>query len=118
LALMDTGLFESVSYRFEKPATKNGYIVTFEVEETDLFYPIRFEDIPADRDDVMAHLKVADPAFDGESAATEPALRRYSRMIEEYLAANGKKIKVRGQVWAEQGGTLSVMFRPDTAVPS
>jgi hypothetical protein len=25
---------------------------------------------------------------------------------------------VRGQVWAEQGGSLSVMFRPDTAVPS
>ncbi len=117
-ALMDTGLFESVAYRFEKPAAKHGYIATFEVQETKLFYPIRFEEIPAERDDLLAHLKGADPAFDGESAATEPALRRYSQMIEEYLAANGKAMKVRGQVWAEQGGDLSVMYRPDTPVPS
>lgn len=118
LALMNTGLFESVAYRFEKPAAQQGYIVTFEVQETGLFYPIRFEDLPAEREDLLAHLKVADPAFDGESAATEPALQRYSRMLEEYLAAHGKDMKVRGQVWAEQGGALSVMYRPDTPVPS
>lgn len=118
LALMNTGLFESVAYRFEKPPAEKGYIATFEVHETGLFYPIRFEEIPAEREDLLAHLKVADHAFDGESAATEPALRRYSRMIEEYLAANGKAMKVRGQVWAEQGGDLSVMYRPDTPVPS
>lgn len=118
LALMNTGLFESVSYKFEKPANRDGYITTFEIEETDLFYPIRFEEIPADRGAILAYLKQADPAFDGTSAATEPALHRYSRLIEDYLAGAGKPMKVRGQVWAEQGGELSVMYRPDSAIPS
>ncbi|MDZ7639161.1 MAG: POTRA domain-containing protein [Bryobacterales bacterium] len=118
LALMDTGLFESVAYRFEKPAAQEGYIATFEVEETGLFYPIRFEEIPAEREALLAYLEQADPAYDGKSAATVPALQRYSRLIEQYLAASGTEMKVRGQVWAEQGGDLSVMYRPDTTVPS
>lgn len=118
LALMNTGLFESVAYKFEKPANRKGYIATFEVEETNLFYPIRLEDIPADHDAVLAYLKKTDPAFDGQSAATEPALQRYSRLIGDYLASIGKPMKVRGRVWAEQGGDLSVMYRPDTDIPS
>jgi outer membrane protein insertion porin family len=118
LALMDTGLFESVAYRFEKPADQEGYIATFELMETDLFYPIRFEDIPAERDAILAYLKEEDPAFDGKSAATEPALKRYSKLIEGYLASKETPMAIRGLVWAEQGGDLSVMYRPDTAIPS
>jgi outer membrane protein assembly factor BamA len=118
LALMDTGLFESVAYRFEKPSDKEGYIATFEVTETDLFYPIRFEDVPAERDEILAYLKEQDPAFDGKSAATEPALKRYSKLIEGFLSSKGTPMEIRGLVWAEQGGELSVMYRPDTAIPS
>lgn len=118
LALMDTGLFESVAYRFEKPADKEGYIATFEVTETDLFYPIRFEEIPAEREAILDYLKEQDPAFDGKSAATEPALKRYSKLIEAFLTSKGTPMAVRGVVWAEQGGELSVMYRPDTAIPS
>lgn len=118
LKLMDSGLFESVAYRFEKPAEQEGYIATFNVVETDLFYTMRFEDLPAKDEDLVRYLKENDPAFNGKSSATEPALRRYSRLIESYLAANGTDMKIRGQVWAEQGGELSVMYRPDTEVPS
>jgi len=116
--LIASGLYESASYRFEKPANQNGYIVTFEVVETDLYYPIRLEDIPAPLEDVIAYLRSHDPGFDGHAAATEPALKRYSELIAAYLKERGTEMKVRGLVWAEQGGDLSVMFRPDTPIPS
>lgn len=116
--LVDSGLFETVAYRFEKPATENGYIVTFEVTETELYYPIRLEEIPAPFEEVHAYLRKRDPGFDGNAAATEPGMKRYAAMIEEFLKSRGTEMKVRGLVWAEQGGNLSVMFRPDTPIPS
>lgn len=116
--LVDSGLFETVAYRFEKPATENGYIVTFEVTETELYYPIRIEDIPAPFEEVYAYLRQRDPSFDGNAAATEPGMKRYAGFVEDFLKSRGVDMKVRGLVWAEQGGALSVMFRPDTPIPS
>lgn len=116
--LIASGLYESASYRFEKPASQNGYVLTFEVIETDLYYPIRLEDIPVSLEDVIAYLRSHDPGFDGHAAATEPALQRYANLLTAFLKERGSDIKVRGLVWAEQGGDLSVMFRPDTDIPS
>jgi len=116
--LLDTGLYESVSYRFERPANQNGYIATFEVIETELYYPIRLEDLPLALEDVHAYLRSHDPAYDGNAAATEPGMKRYAKLLEGLLKEHGHPIAVRGQVWAEAGGDLSVMFRPDTNIPS
>lgn len=116
--LIDTGLYETVAYRFEKPEDKNGYIVTFEVVETELFYPIKLEEIPVPVEEVEAYLRSHDPVFDGNAAATEPGIERYARLITEFLKQRDVDITVRGTVWAEQGGVLYVLFRPDTAIPS
>ncbi|MCU0226366.1 MAG: hypothetical protein MUF01_01895 [Bryobacterales bacterium] len=116
--LVNSGVFETVAYRFEKPATENGYAVTFEVTETELFYPIRLEDIPLPMEEVQAFLRQQDPSFDGNVPATAPGMQRYAGYIAQMLARQGNPIAIRGLVWAEQGGALSVMFRPDTPIPS
>ncbi len=116
--LVDSGVFETVAYRFEKPATENGYIVTFELSETELFYPIRLEDIPIPLEEVHGYLRQQDSSFDGNVPATEPGIKRYAGHIQNMLRGRGVDMGVRGLVWAEQGGDLSVMFRPDTPIPS
>jgi outer membrane protein assembly factor BamA len=116
--LVETGLYEVVAYRFEKPEDKEGYILTFEVVESELYYPIKLEEIPIPLEEVEAYLRDRDPGFDGNAVATEPGMARYAGLVQDLLKENGVDMPVRGQVWAEQGGDLYVLFRPDRPIPS
>ena len=55
--LLETGLFETVAYRYEPSGTGQEYRATLEVKEIAQIYPYRFEAIAADEKAMRAWLK-------------------------------------------------------------
>jgi outer membrane protein assembly factor BamA len=70
--LLDSGLFETVAYRYE-PAGKTGeYTARFEVKEIEQIYPYRFESLAGDEKAMRAWLKEKEPSFGDRIPPTEP----------------------------------------------
>jgi len=112
--LIATGAFDNVGYRYEPSATSTGYLATIEVQEAQPIYPFMFEDLPAGPKDLEAALKQSDPLFGPKIPATEALLKRYSAVLEQYLAPKGFKDKITARVSLENINDLMVVFRPAT----
>ncbi len=111
--LIATGAFETVGYKFAPAASGKGYAASFQVTESPTLYPIRFEELGAADTDLVAMLAAHDPLFSmSQTPAVQPALDRYARWIEEYLASKGKPEKVMGQVVSRRPNQFVILFRP------
>lgn len=116
--LVSTGAFENVGYRFEPSAGGKGYAASFQVVEIAQVYPFRFERLDAPTAELEEWLRRSDPLFGEKIPATEAVLERYSRTIEEFLAAKGKKETVIGRLTADEPERMVVVFRPAAPLPS
>ena len=88
--LMETGVFESVGYRFGPSASGKGIVVTLQVVEVAEVYPFRFERLEAPSNELEAWLKSSDPFFGDKIPATPLVLGRYVKAIEAFLASRKK----------------------------
>ncbi len=115
--ILATGYFATVGFRYEPSPDGKGYLATFEVAEVEPLYPFRFEDLPAPAPELQAALERSDPLFGAKIPVTEPVLKRYSQLLESYLASKGAKVPVGGRLVADAPDRLVVVFRPATAPP-
>jgi len=115
--LMATGAFESVGFAFEPDGTGKAYVATFRVAEAMPVFPIRFENLGAPSVDLERALGERDPLFSAaKTPVTKQLLERYAGWLQEFLAAragaDGKALKVAGEVAQLAPGELAVVFRP------
>ena len=115
--LLATGVLETVAFEFGPARGGQGYAVTYKVAEIQQVYPVQFENIGATDEELTAWLKQHDPLFTGKAPGTEGMLKRYSRLIGEYLAKKGKKEPVTGEVTATMPGEYYIMFHPKGVMP-
>lgn len=116
--LMATGVFESAGYRFGPAPGEKSYAVTFEVIEVADVYPIEFDRLQAPAQQLLQLLGKSDPLFLDRIPATETVLKRYARLIEDYVASKGQKETIIGRLATGDSGALVVLFRPAASPPS
>jgi outer membrane protein assembly factor BamA len=110
--LVATGAFETVGYRFEPSKDGKGYAASFQVTESDDFYPVRFEGFSEPAAELSAHLEAGDPLFGAKAPGTAPFLKRYAAALTEKTGE-----KVIGKVVSTGPGQLEIVFRPDRPIP-
>lgn len=116
--LTASGAFETVSYKFVA-GKSGGYDATFQVTEIEQVYPVRFEELHVSEKDLIADLKTKDPLFaKGILPATQPVFQRYTKWVEEYLAAKGIEEKIAGTVMPDRPGEFAIVFYPARALPA
>lgn len=115
--LLDTGLFETVAYRYEPAGKAKEYVARLEVKEIDQLYPYRFEAIAGDEKAMRAWLRQKEPLFGDRIPPTEPVLRRFSEALNEYFRKDGHEIDVAGRLLPNDKGELQVVFQP-SSLPS
>ncbi len=118
--LFATGAFENVGCRYAAAPGGKAYAVTFEVTEVSPRFPVRFEDLGVPAKDVEAALRQNDPFFAETIPATQPLLARYSKAIQDLLAARGRSGKVVAKLDTDASGSgpLAVVFRLASALPA
>jgi len=116
--LMATGVFESAGYRFGPAPGGKSYAVTFEVTEVADVYPIEFDRLQAPAQQLLQLLGKSDPLFRDQIPATDTVLKRYARLIEDYVASKGQKETIIGRLATGDSGALVVLFRPAASPPS
>ncbi|HEY2012695.1 MAG TPA: hypothetical protein VGH38_04300, partial [Bryobacteraceae bacterium] len=117
--LVATGAFETVSYKFEPGAKREGYVATFQLTEIQQVYPVQFEDLHVSSIDLEAALRARDPIFSAEKLpATQPVLQRYAKWIEEFMASKGVTDKITGSVAPGEPGDFVIVFRPTRNLPA
>ena len=110
--LLDTGVFQTVGFRFGPALGDQQRIAgVFEVREIGQVYPFRTEELPVERERLEAWLKERETLFALKLPGTEQIIQRYARHIEDLLAKDGKPIKVRGRL-APEAGDLAIVFLP------
>jgi len=110
--LLETGVFDRAGYRFAPAKDNQGYDATLEVVEMAQMYPLHFEDLPASDAQLRAWLKQKDPLFAPKIPATKPALDRYVKYVEEYLAQHNYHDTIIAKVTSENPQGLSILIRP------
>ncbi len=117
--LVASGAFENVEYEFTPAAGSPGYAGVFKVSEIQQVYPVSFEGLGVSSKDLAAWLAERDPLFSRDGmAATQPVIERYTRWIEEYLAAHGVKEPVAGSVEPADPGDFAIVFQPEVTLPA
>jgi outer membrane protein insertion porin family len=117
--LVASGAFDTVSYKFTRAPSGNGYAATLQLVEVEQVYPVQFEELHVSEHDLVMHLKAKDPLFSkGMLPATHPVFDRYSHWVEEYLAGMGIKEKIAGGVAPDRPGEYVIIFRPARALPA
>jgi len=112
--LLDSGLFETVAYRYQPIAGRQSYAATWEVKEIAQLFPYRFEAIEVPETKLRAWLKEREPLFGDDIPATAPVLKRFTSDLQEYLATNNMPSEISGKLLPNDKGALEVVFQPTT----
>ena len=116
--LLDTGAFETVGYKYTPGAAK-GYAAVIQVLEVQQAYPAEFDNLHVSEKDLRAMLSEKDPLFrSGKVAATQPAFERYTKWVEEFVAAKGQPEKIAAGVSPTAKGEFAVVFRSARSLPA
>ncbi len=116
--LLATGLFETVSYRFEVDPRTGAYIGVFKVQELEPVLPLRFERLGVSEQELKDVLAGKDPLFLGnELAANKPVVERYRDWIGAYLKSKGLDDKIAGAVGGSSDGP-AIIFQPTKPLPA
>jgi outer membrane protein insertion porin family len=118
--LASCGAFETVAYKFTPGVKGQGYVATIQVTEVQQVYAVDFEDLHVSSLDLKAALTAKDPLFaSGKLPATQPVLERYTKWVQEYLAAKGIQEKIAGSVRpAATAGDYAIVFHPARNLPA
>jgi len=115
--LLESGLFETVAYRYTPAGNKGGYAATFQVKEIGQAFTYRFEAIDVPDAELRAYLKQQEPLFADRIPATEPVLKRFTSDLEKFLATRNKPLQIVGKLTPDPKGQLEVVFQP-AALPA
>jgi len=116
--LVATGLFETVGYRFAPSKDSSGYAASFQVTEVTPIYPVQIEGLPVKIPELNAWLKAQDPLFGPKLPATGEVLKRYAKLIQDYLDKNHYSDKVIGRLTPVGVNDFAVVFRSARPLPS
>ena len=116
--LIATGVFETVGYRFAPAQDSNGYVATFQVAEVSQVYPLIIQGLPIQLSDLNAWLKTKDPMYNGKLPGTAEALKRYTALVEEYLASKNQPQKVIGKLAPSGVDQYGAVFRSAAPIPT
>jgi len=117
--LVACGAFEAVSYRFVRATKGEGFAATFQVNEVEQIYPVEFEELHVSSKDLRETLRQKDPLFAAyRLPATQPALERYSRWVQEFLSSKGITEKIAANVESAGPGEYKIVFHPARIRPS
>ena len=116
--LIATGVFETVGYRFAPAKDSNGYDAAFQVVEVSQVYPLIIQGLPIQAADLNAWLKTKDPMYNGKLPGTVEAIKRYTSLVEEYLASKNQPQKVLGKLAPSGVDQYGVVFRSAAPVPT
>ena len=111
--LVASGYFESVGYQYKPSADGSGFAATFEVEEIEQAYPVRFERLSKPEQQLRALLQKSDPLFGEKVPGTASVLGRYAKVL---TSAVGEK--VIGRVMGDTPNELRIIFQPERMPPS
>ena len=99
--LVQTGLFDKVSYRFE---TRTGVVVTYHVEESPKV-PAYFDNIPWFADSELADaIRKKLPFFDGTLPEGGGAVDQAADAIKELIASHGLQVNLQHEVTGNPDG--------------
>ncbi len=116
--LLATGLFETVSYRFEVDPKNGSYNGVFQVVEVEPVLPLRFERLGVTDQELRDLLSSKDPLFLGSQvAANKPVIDRYRDWISAYLKSKGLDDKIAGAVGGSSDGPV-IVFQPTKLLPA
>ena len=117
--LVATELFNNVAdeYRFTRTSPLS-YDVTFQVEENQQLYPMRFERLgsaspEAVRDYLRRHLTLYSERIPG----TQGVMRRYAAAIQEFVNRTDPKLKVKGVISNDDPKQLVALFSSSSPAP-
>ncbi len=110
--LTDSGVFETLSFRYT-PTPDKQLAVIFQVQEVVDLYPVAFERLDQPDADLMQYLRSRLPLFGPQAPATGPMLRRITEALEARLP-----LKVSGRLQPGPDGALRLTFRPTVPPPS
>lgn len=117
--LVATGLFDTVSYRFAPAKDSDGYAAAFQVVEAGPLYPVQFLGLPAKPAEIEAWLKSKNPMYAPKIPATTEVLARYTRLIEEFLAARNQSEKVIAKLTPTAAiNEFAIVFRSNAPLPT
>ena len=109
--LVEAGTFSTVAYRYQPTPSGKAFAVTFEVQELDQVYPVRFEGLPRPDAELRDVLLASDPLFGPLVPATEPVLKRYVKTLKDYMNTSD----VAAKVVADNAERLTIVFRSAAA---
>jgi outer membrane protein assembly factor BamA len=117
--LVACGAFETVGYKFEPGAGKQGYVATFQVTEVDPAFPVRFEELGVPDQELDATLHAKDPLYSrSRLPATKAVMERYTAWVQEYLASKGITEKIASKVTPVTTDEFAIVFRPARNLPA
>ncbi len=116
--LTESGYFGGAGYRYKPAPSKKGIAVTLELAEAGEAYPVRFERLDVADEEIASALRASDPLFRDWIPATPALLEKHARIIEQALAARGRRIEVAGRLRPDRANRLAVVFAPAARAPA
>jgi outer membrane protein assembly factor BamA len=118
--LQTLDVFDTVSFQFKSEAGNPAkYDVLFTVAEDAQVFPLHFERLGADPEQIRAYLKTHVPFYSDRIPGTASIVQRYRNAVQEFLAQSSKDpIRVRATVATDENQQLQVNFFPDAPIPN
>lgn len=115
--ILATGMFETVGYQFGPGPGGQGYAANFDVVEIAARFPVQFESLGAPAPEIEAFLKSKNPLYSPMLPGTKEVVDYYKRLIEEFLAAQDKPVRVVGEVIPTGKDEFKILFRSADGLP-
>lgn len=112
--LLESGLFETVAYKYQPAVSGGGYSAVLEVREIAQLFAYRFEAVPADDAALRSFLKEREPLFRDRIPPTEPVIKRFSSAVEAYLQKHAAPLTISGKLTPNASGALEIVFQPSS----
>ena len=113
--LLATGMFQSVSYRYEpsRNPQSSGVDLTFQIADMGSLQPVKLDIPEVDEIQLWQWLKQQDPLLQELSPGTDQAFERYATAIERFLKEHSREQEVVHKLEADlKTKELTVYFRP------
>lgn len=112
--LESTELFTSVADEYRYSAgLPPGYDLTFQVNENEQLFPVRFERLGVSADKLRQYLRDHVELYADRIPGTEGVLHRYTSAIEEFVHETNPSLKVKAVISNDDPQQLAVVFSSD-----
>ena len=118
--LQSLDVFETVSFRFSfSVGSPPQYDVVYTVAEDTQVFPMHFERLGADPEQIRAYLKTHVAFYSDKIPGTASIVQRYKAAVQDFLAQSTKDpVRVRATVATDENQLLQVNFFPDAPIPT